>query len=340
MKVAVTPGELTGEALATGVLFLFGIGSMAQVATGGGVAGDYNGIAWGWGWGVVVGVYLGHRVAGGHLNPAVTVALACLRLFPWRKVGWYCGAQFVGGFGGSLLVWLLYRDQLAVWDPRATMGAAIFATAPAPGVSLISATAAEVVGTAVLVLGVLALIEARNAMPGANLEPFVIGGLVVGIALALGGPSGWAINPVHGLSPRLVAAIAGYGSGAWLDAAGQPYWLVPIFAPFLGGAVGAWLWRMGIEQWLPGELADTPREPLRVPDPRRVVAQLAVRAGDRRVIVPAQRSAPNGAAPNGAAPHHGHPSFPPGTFPPGWQRPPRERPLTDDPTASVPERRQ
>ena len=95
LKASGLVGELAAEFAGTMILILFGCGVVAQViATG---VGDFRSIHWAWGLGVVFGVYVAGRISGAHLNPAVTVALAVFKGFPWRKVGPYSLAQFLGG---------------------------------------------------------------------------------------------------------------------------------------------------------------------------------------------------------------------------------------------------
>jgi len=93
----------------------------------------------------------------------------------------------------------------------------------------------EVIGTFVLVFGVLAIVA--NAEPGSSgLTPLLIGILVFAIGLSLGGPTGYAINPARDLGPRIAHAvlpIAGKGSSDW------EYSWVPVAGPIIGGVLGA-----------------------------------------------------------------------------------------------------
>ena len=89
-------GELCAEFAGTMILILFGGGVVAQVvatARTDAPAGDHDCIAWAWGLGVTLGVYVAARLSGAHLNPAVTIALAAFKGFPWRKVAPYALAQ-------------------------------------------------------------------------------------------------------------------------------------------------------------------------------------------------------------------------------------------------------
>ncbi|HXJ37981.1 MAG TPA: MIP/aquaporin family protein, partial [Bryobacteraceae bacterium] len=91
--------EIIAEFIGTLVLMLFGTGVVAMVvlfgsgAPGEIVKGGYTNITLGWGLAVTMGIYIAGKISGAHLNPAVTIALAVYRDFPWRKVIPYIVAQ-------------------------------------------------------------------------------------------------------------------------------------------------------------------------------------------------------------------------------------------------------
>ena len=93
--------EVLAEFLGTFVLILFGAGVVAQTVLSKGSAGNHLAINIAWGLGVVMGCYVSAGVSGAHLNPAVTIAAAVHRDFPWRKVLPYMAAQFAGAFVGA-----------------------------------------------------------------------------------------------------------------------------------------------------------------------------------------------------------------------------------------------
>ena len=105
-------GEMAAEFAGTMILILFGVGVVAQVVAAG--LGGHDSIAWAWGLGVTFGVYTAGKLTGGHLNPAVTIALACFRGFPWRKVAPYSLAQTLGAFVAALLVRWAIADASVV----------------------------------------------------------------------------------------------------------------------------------------------------------------------------------------------------------------------------------
>ena len=225
-----TWGELLSEFLGTLVLIAFGDGVVAMAVaalnqSGRGTeifaaSGDWLLIAWGWALAVAFGVYVAGGVSGAHINPAVTLALAVKRNFPWAKVLPYILAQVLGAFVGAALVYLVYHDAISSFEAakhigRGTLGGAadstptfsIFATFPAPyfGSSMIGPLIDQIVGTAFLLMFVLALTDERNQPPMSNLAPLLIGFAVAAIGMSFGANAGYAINPAatsaHGSSP-------------------------------------------------------------------------------------------------------------------------------------------
>jgi glycerol uptake facilitator protein len=125
----------------------------------------------------------------------------------------------------------------------------VFTTFPffpdSPSAGLVDQT----IGTALLVLLVLAIIDERNQPPGANLTPVLIGAVVVAIGMSFGGMHGYAINPARDFGPRLFTAIAGFKNNG-LTSGPKVFW-VPIVGPILGGILGAAAYDFGVRRFLP-----------------------------------------------------------------------------------------
>jgi glycerol uptake facilitator protein len=235
----------TAEVLGTLVLVLLGDGVVANVVLTRtkGHGGGWIVIATGWGLAAALGVYLANHSSGGHLNPAVSVALAVLEEISWDQVPVYAAAQLLGAFLGAVLVWLAYRGHFeATGEPSRKLG--VFATAPeirsAPW-NLVT----EVIGTALLVVAANAALSPENFRPGSDLAtgfgPLVVGLIVFAIGLSLGGPTGYAINPARDLGPRLAHAvlpIGGKGGSDW------SYAWVPVVGPLAGGVLGAFVLKL------------------------------------------------------------------------------------------------
>jgi len=239
--------ELIAEFLGTFVLIVFGTAVVAQVVLSGQANGIYLSINLGWGLAVAMGVYVAGGVSGAHLNPAVTVALAVRRGFPWTKVLQYCLAQLVGAFAGALVTFVTYREAINQFDggvrqvagAQATAG--IFATYPQAFLSSIpGGLIDQIVGTALLLLLIFAISDAKNLAPDAKVAPIVVGLAVMLIGMTFGYNAGYAINPARDLGPRLFTAVAGWGPDVFR--AGHGWWWVPIVGPLIGGVIGAWLY--------------------------------------------------------------------------------------------------
>ncbi|WP_028596433.1 MIP/aquaporin family protein [Paenibacillus assamensis] len=218
------------------------IGTMILIALGGGVCAGVSlkksfaansgwiVITLGWGLAVAIAAYSVGSFSGAHLNPALTVGLAFTGSFPWADVPSYIVAQMIGAILGAVIVYLHYLPHWKVTeDPATKLG--IFATGPAidhPFSNVIS----EMIGTFILVLGILA-IGANKFADGLN--PFIVGFLIVSIGLSLGGTTGYAINPARDLGPRIahfLLPIPGKGGSNW------KYAWVPVVGPLLGGSLG------------------------------------------------------------------------------------------------------
>ncbi|MEU6753752.1 MIP/aquaporin family protein [Spirillospora sp. NPDC046719] len=253
--------EMSAEFAGTLILILFGVGVVAQAVAGSGLGapqslGGHDAITWAWGWGVTLGVYVSARLSGGHINPAVTIALAVFKGFPWRKVLPFIFAQMLGAFIAALIVRWNYSEILAKFDPGHTVKTQfVFSTLPGNGTLPIHTWGAfrdQIIGTAILLFLVLALTDARNSPPLANMAPLIIGLVVVAIGMAFGSAAGYAINPARDFGPRLAQYITGYDT-AWRDQFGHFYFWVPLVAPVIGGILGAGLYILLIGRNIPEE---------------------------------------------------------------------------------------
>ena len=253
-----TSREAAAEFLGTFILIVFGSAVVAQVVLSGGSHGGYISINIAWGLAVTMGVYVSAGVSGAHLNPAVTLALAVHRQFPWRKVLPYCAAQMAGAFAASAVTFSTYREAFDRFDggvrqvtgPHATAG--IFATYPQDFLSNFpGGVVDQVVGTALLILVIFAIGDRRNSAPDAAIAPVLVGLLVVLVGMTFGFNAGYAINPARDLGPRLFTAVAGWGSEVFR--AGHHWWWVPIVGPCVGAVLGGAVYDVLITRHHPRE---------------------------------------------------------------------------------------
>jgi glycerol uptake facilitator protein len=248
-------GELLAEFLGTFVLIALGDGVVAMVVLfdpnvpGASAHGGYTNITLGWGLAVLMGLCVAGRVSGGHLNPAVTLALAVFRGFPWRKVLPYSAAQLAGGFAGAALVFINYLPAFHKFDPTLSHSVTVFATAPAFPDAWAYGLIDQVVGTALLVGLVLAIVEPKNRFTTAALQPLLIALVVVAIGISWGGMHGYAINPARDLGPRLFTLAAGFSNTGFTDGV----FVVPIVGPLLGGLLGALVYDRLVRPFIPSQ---------------------------------------------------------------------------------------
>jgi glycerol uptake facilitator protein len=286
-----TGGEVMAEYFGTFILVLLGCGSVAVAVaglpgsdrqTGSFGAANWLIVAWGWGFAVVFGVYVAGGVSGAHINPAVTFAWALRRDFPWRKVPAYWAAQVAGAFTAAALVYATYHQAIDAYITANKEGSrsgsvstfAIFATFPAPYFhgSWVGPFVDQVVGTAILVALIAALIDENNQAPEANMSAFLVGMVVTVIGLAYGTNAGYAINPARDFGPRLWTWIEGWGRLAFpghFQGYGT-YWWIPVAGPLAGGAAGVLIYDFFVGRVLhvrpdDEEETDATPEPGRVP---------------------------------------------------------------------------
>ena len=242
-----------GEIVGTMILVLLGDGVVANVVlnkTKGNNAG-WIVITAGWGLAVAMAAYSVASVSGAHLNPAVTLGLASVGSVAWNQVPIYFLAQMIGAIVGAVLVYIAYYSHWeATEDPASKL--AVFATGPeirSTGANFVC----EVIGTAMLIFGILAIgantdvikdaseID-MSAVFGTGINPLLVGFLVWAIGMGLGGPTGYAINPARDLGPRIAHAflpIPGKGGSDW------GYAWIPVAGPLVGGVLGAMLFKLG-----------------------------------------------------------------------------------------------
>lgn len=229
-----------GEFAGTALLIIIGDGVVANVVLHK-TKGHNSGwivITFGWAMAVFLGVYASTTLGGsGHLNPAVSIALAAFGDFDPSLLATYIGAQFAGAITGAIIVWQAYKQHFDATEDKDSK-LAVFCNAPAirsTGHNLVT----EIIGTFVLMFGALAI--SPGAAPMGTLDALPVGLLVLGIGLGLGGPTGYAINPARDLGPRIahfILPIPGKRDSDW------GYSWIPVVGPVIGALLAAWLFQM------------------------------------------------------------------------------------------------
>ena len=231
------------ELVGTMILIILGDGVVANVVLsknkgeGGGGGGAWIVITAGWGFAVAMAVYTTGWISGAHINPAVTIGMVAIGQMGLGTAAIYMIGQMVGAFIGAVVVWIAYMDHFAATE-NADLKLAVFSTGPAIrnyGKNLMT----EIIGTAMLLIGVLGIFNANNGI-GSGVGPYAVGILVFSIGLSLGGPTGYAINPARDLGPRIahqLLPIPGKRDSDW------GYSWVPVVGPLIGGALGSILYQ-------------------------------------------------------------------------------------------------
>ena len=229
------------EFLGTAVLLLLGDGVVActTLNKSKGFNGGWAVITMAWGFAVMCGVFIAGPYSGAHLNPAVSIGLALAGSFAWSDVPAYILAQFLGGFTGAVVMYLFYKDHFDATDDQNTK-LGVFCTMPAIQ-NLPRNVFCEVIGTFLLVFIILMIGRSENAPSIAlgSTGAFPVTMLIMSIGMSLGGTTGYAINPVRDLPPRIAHAllpIKGKGSSGW------NYSWVPVIGPLMGGLLAGVLY--------------------------------------------------------------------------------------------------
>ncbi|MFZ1875160.1 MAG: MIP/aquaporin family protein [Chania sp.] len=251
--------QCIAEFLGTGLFVFFGAGCLCAAKLAGANFGLWE-ICIVWGLGISLAVYLTAGISGGHLNPAITIAMWLFACFPRGKVLGYCVSQIAGAFCGAALVYALYHNLFAETEAAKNMVrgsleslqlASIFSTYPNPTISVLQASLVEIVITAILMCLVMALTDDGNGVPRGPLAPLLIGILVAVIGASMGPLTGFAMNPARDFGPKLFAFFAGWGNVAMTGGRDIPYFIVPIVAPVIGACLGAAGYRYLIGKNLP-----------------------------------------------------------------------------------------
>lgn len=231
------------EFLGTYIMILLGCGVVACTTLKGskGNGGGWVVITLAWGLAVMCGVFIAGPYTGAHLNPAVTLGLAMAGKFDWGMVVPYMVSQFIGAFLGGATVFVFYKDHFNITEDKDTK-LGVFATIPAIR-NLKRNFLSETIGTFVLILVILFLAERGNTSEVGlgSIGALPVALLVVVIGMALGGTTGYAINPARDFGPRLahhLLPIKGKGSSQW------KYAWVPIAGPILGAAFAVLVFKL------------------------------------------------------------------------------------------------
>jgi len=219
------------EFVGSSILLLLGNGVLANVVLNKtkGHGSGWIVITFGWAMAVFVGVYASAAGSGAHLNAAITIGLA-VKNNDWSNVPLYLAAQLLGSMFGSFLVWVCYRQHFDATE-NSDLKLAVFCTAPAIR-SNFNNFISELIGTFMLMMGVLLLVSSENKLGSLDALPVAL--LILAIGLSLGGSTGYAINPSRDLGPRLMHYILPIKNKRDSD---WSYSWIPVLAPVTGAVL-------------------------------------------------------------------------------------------------------
>jgi len=240
--------DAVSEFLGTMLILVFGASSSCQVALSNSTKvsaspkGEYLSVVLGYAAGISLGVWVASG-SGGHINPAITLTLACFRRFPWKKVPLYILSQVLGATVGTLIAWGNQMHAIEMVDPQRThLSASFFALYAQDYLPPIACFFSEFLGAALLMLVLLAVLDKKNGPPPPGLIPLVIFILVIGLGACLGMNTSFGVNPARDLGPRLALSMLGYTPSVVWNYRSQ-FWLwTAIIGPILGCLCGGALY--------------------------------------------------------------------------------------------------
>jgi glycerol uptake facilitator protein len=257
------PAWMVGEFVGTFILVFFGCGSVCAAVTTGAEVGVFQ-VAIVWGLGIATAIYLTAALSGAHLNPAVTISMAVWGGFPKGRVFGYIATQMVAAFVSSAVLYVIFGGAIAEFETknnivRGQVGSEASAMVfgeyyPNPSGKPLSETspgrmpfwrafAAEVVGTAMLLLVIFCTTDPNNKDRPQILTAATIG-LTITMLISLLGPLTMAcFNPARDFGPRRFSSMAGWSTVPF-TANGSGWLTVYIIAPILGGLIGGWIYRI------------------------------------------------------------------------------------------------
>ncbi|MDG2396628.1 MAG: aquaporin family protein [Flavobacteriaceae bacterium] len=235
------------EIIGTSILILLGSGVVANVNLK--RTNAENDTPWilitsAWGFAVFVGAYIASNYSGAHLNPAVTIGFAIAGKFSWSLVPTYIFAQIIGAILGSWINYIFYIDHYRITSDENSVKGTFF-TGPSIR-NYKNNFFSEFIGTFILVFGIFFIASPVINIEGivtenygiGSLESLPVGILVWVIGMALGGTTGYAINPARDLGPRIVYQLIPRKNK---DAEWSYSW-IPILGPISGALVAGILY--------------------------------------------------------------------------------------------------
>ena len=223
---------------------------------------------------IALGIYVTATLSGAHFNPAVTITLAVTGRHPWRLVPLYIGCQIVGWFLGAAVLMAMFGRNLfdlaaskniVIGSPESTGLAATLTTySPNPGIAgaaaggyttvpFLQGLTGEVLGTAILLLVILSLLETRHVnAPSAWFFPLIVGATIGLLIMFIAPITQACFNPARDLGPRLMLLVMGFGSVAFPGPNSGLSLIATTIGPIIGGILGALFFDKVMRPNIPG----------------------------------------------------------------------------------------
>lgn len=211
--------------------------------------------------GITFGIFVCGGVSGGHINPAVTLAMAIIGRLEWKKVPAYMAGQFLGAFIACPIIYAIYVNGVTELHARGGSAMGVWATGPYGFATAGMAIGDQIFGTAILLIVIMAVTDKRNIDVPASTVPFCVGLAVFAVGLGFGTNAGFALNPARDFAPRIFESFI-YASDPFTRGGLTPYYFwIPALIPFVGAVAGALVYLLLIELHHPApkirkELAD------------------------------------------------------------------------------------
>jgi glycerol uptake facilitator protein len=269
------PACCVAEVLGTFLLIFFGCGAVHVAVLTEALSGLWQ-VAIVWGVSIMLAIYVVGAISGAHINPAITVGLATWGGFPRRRVAPYVASQCAGAFLAAAILFALFHPQIAALEAdkglvRGQPGSELTAMCygeyfPNPGAlpddtlpysaaayELVPepvACLAEILGTAILALVVVAVTDPGNAVGPRFLAPVFIGLTVSALIVVIAPLTQACFNPARDFGPRVLAWLAGWGAIALPGPRPTGFVTVYMLSPILGAVAGTGFYRLLIQPHL------------------------------------------------------------------------------------------
>jgi glycerol uptake facilitator protein len=273
-----TKSIILGEVVGCFLLSVLGLGIGVSATLWGAPGAPWFADIWptaaGWALTIALGIYVTATLSGAHFNPAVTITLAVTGRHPWRLVPLYILCQLIGWFLGAAVLMAMFGRNLFdfaasknidIGSPASTGLAAAFTTcSPNPGisgaapggfttVSFLEGLAGEVLGTAILLLVILSLLETRHVnAPSAWFFPLIVGATIGLLIMFIAPISQASFNPARDLGPRIMLLLVGFGSVAFPGPNHGLSLIATTIGPIIGGIIGALFFDKVMRPNIPG----------------------------------------------------------------------------------------